>query len=181
MLGSTRKRSLFSQATTDHGGVATPLRGEKGTTWEGGLRIPAIFRWPGKIEPDVIDGMAANLDLYATFAALSEATDLPTSSPGFISKDLTGILLSGASSPRRQWLYEGDAFRSGKYKIHMATKDRSSSPDTRKREPKTVHNPPLLFDLEADMSETTNIGAENPEIVARLLRKMNAFKKPAKK
>jgi len=60
-----------------HGGTAKPLRGEKGTPWEGGYRVPGIFRWPGKITPGVVKGQAANLDLYATFAALAGVVKLP--------------------------------------------------------------------------------------------------------
>ena len=60
-----------------HGGTATPLRGEKGTSWEGGYRVPGLFWWPGTIEPGVNDGLAANLDLYATFARLVSDDDLP--------------------------------------------------------------------------------------------------------
>ena len=54
-----------------HGGVTGPLRGEKGTSWEGRYRVPGIFRWPGKIKTAVVDGLAANLDLYATFSKLA--------------------------------------------------------------------------------------------------------------
>jgi len=160
-----------------HGGTAYPLRGEKGTSWEGGFRVPGIFRWPGKIRPGVVEGMAANLDLYATFARLAGG-ELPKKLPGFISKDLTGTLLDGKPSPRQRWFMPGGsiAFRSGNYKIHTITKKRSSNPDTRKREPMEKHDPPLLFDLSKDLGERHNIAARHPEIVARLLAEMNAFR-----
>jgi arylsulfatase A len=161
-----------------HGGSAGPLRGEKGTSWEGGFRIPGIFRWPGQIQPGVVDDMAANLDLYATFATLTGGSQ-PTELNGYISRDLSGVLLRGEQSPRTQWLYTGGvtAFRSGDYKIHLSTKDRSSDPDTRRREPITTHAPPLLFNLTSDMGERNNIAAENPEIVVRLLEEIETFRR----
>jgi arylsulfatase A len=160
-----------------HGGTAGPLRGEKGTSWEGGFRVPGIFNWPGEIKPSTIDGMAANLDLYATFAALAGG-DEPADKPGYISTDMTGTLLREEASPRTQWLFTGggaDAFRSGKYKIHLATKTHSSDPDTRKRVPPVKLDPPLLFDLEGEISEQTNLADSKPDEVARLLAEMKAF------
>ncbi|MBJ06264.1 MAG: arylsulfatase [Verrucomicrobiaceae bacterium] len=159
-----------------HGGTARPLRGEKGTTWEGGLRVPGIFHWPGRISPGVVHGMAANLDLYATFAALAGAVDLPSSRPGWKSSDLSGVLLRGEKSPRTQWLYGRSAFRSGKYKIHLTSRERSSHPDTRQREPVTKYDPPMLVDLEKDPGETTDLAARHPELVERLLMEMNLFR-----
>lgn len=159
-----------------HGGTAAPLRGEKGTAWEGGFRVPGIFWWPGTIAPGEINGLAANLDLYATFATLTGGR-APEDKPGFISRDLTGALLRGEESPRTKWLYGPMAYRSGKYKIHLATKDRSSNPDTRAREPAEKHDPPLLYDLEADPGERSNLAAEHPGIVERLLREKNAYTK----
>jgi len=160
-----------------HGGTAAPLRGEKGTSWEGGFRVPAIFHWPGKIAPGEASSIRANLDLYATFAKLSGATE-GSKVKGFISKDLTDVLFRGESSPRKKWYYSGGsiAFRSGNYKIHTKTKNRSSNPDTRKREAIANHTPPLLYDLSKDISERTNLAADHPEIVTRLLREMNAFR-----
>jgi arylsulfatase A-like enzyme len=165
-----------------HGGTAAPLRGEKGTSWEGGYRVPGIFRWPGKIKPGIVEGMAANLDLYATFAKLAGPTVLnneTTTQTGFISQDLTRTLLRNEPSPRKQWFYNSGsiAFRSGNYKIHLKTKDRSSNPNTRQREPLAKHDPPLLFDLSKDIGEQQNISAEHREIVARLEHEMAAFLK----
>jgi arylsulfatase A-like enzyme len=159
-----------------HGGTAGPLRGEKGTSWEGGYRVPGIFRWPGKIAPGIIDGMGASLDLYATFAALAGA-DQPRHLPGYVSKDLGGVLLRNEPSPRTRWLYDtgSSAFRSGQYKIHLSTKARSSNPDTRAREPLAKHDPPLLYDLANDLGEQTNINQAHPEIVSRLLAEMKSF------
>ena len=162
-----------------HGGTAGLLRGEKGTSWEGGFRVPGIFNWPGTIKPATIDGMAANLDLYATFAALTGG-QAPKDKPGYISTDLSRVLLREEASPRTQWLFTGggaDAFRSGKYKIHLATKTHSSDPDTRKRVPPVKQEPPLLFDLEAEVSERTNLADSKPDEVARLLAEMKAFRK----
>ncbi len=160
-----------------HGGTAKPLRGEKGTSWEGGYRVPGIFRWPSKIKPGEVGGLAANLDLYATFATLSGG-DQPKGLQGFNSKDISGVLLRGATSPRKKWFYSSGAiaFRSSNYKMHLSTKNRSSNPDTRAREPITKHDPPLLYDLSTDIGEQNNIAADHPQIISRLLKEMAAFR-----
>ncbi len=160
-----------------HGGTAKPLRGEKGTSWEGGYRVPGIFRWPSKIKPGEVGGLAANLDLYATFATLSGG-DQPKGLQGFISKDISGVLLRGATSPRKKWFYSSGAiaFRSGNYKMHLSTKNRSSNPDTRAREPIRKHDPHLLYDLSTDIGEQNNIAADHPQIISRLLKEMAAFR-----
>lgn len=154
-----------------HGGTAGPLRGEKGTSWEGGYRVPAIFNWPGAIKPKEVHGIGANLDLYATFANLVGGGE-PADAPGYQSLDLSDTLLEGSPSPREEWLYLGvtQAYRLGKYKIHFSSKDRGSDPDTRQREPMIKHDPPLLFDLSRDLGEENDIGSRHPEIVQRLVQ-----------
>ncbi len=160
-----------------HGGSAGPLRGEKGTPWEGGNRVPAIFYWPGVIEPGVVDGIGANLDLYASFAALIGGGE-PEGDRGYISQDLSPVWLEGRTSPRDIWYFSGsgEAYRSGDYKIVLRSKDRGSNPDTRGREPIATHDPPLLFNLARDIGESVNIGSSHPEIVDRLQRELTAFR-----
>jgi len=153
-----------------HGGTAKPLRGEKSTSWEGGFRVPAIFRWPGKIQPGVVDDIGANLDLYATFSGLL-GSDVPADKPGFLSLNLGPALFKGAPSPRRTWLYSRGVFRSGSYKIHDVTRF-PTNPDTRKKKPAIPHDPPLLFNLETDIGEGNNIANQHPEFVAQLQREM---------
>lgn len=153
-----------------HGGTAKPLRGEKSTLWEGGVRVPGIFRWPGKIGPRVVDGIGANLDLYATFAALAGG-DLPGEKPGFMSIDLGPALFNGKSSPRKNWLHGRSVFRSGDYKI-LGVTTFPTNPETRKKTPAVKHDPPLLFDLKTDVGEQNDVAPENPGIVARLLKEL---------
>ncbi len=153
------------------GGVAKPLRGEKSTTWEGGERVPCIVNWPGRIRPGVSDEFILNYDIYATVAALA-STKIPEGH-AIDSLDMSGVFLSGKSSPRKKHVYfhhQPMAFRSGDYKIHFFTRERTREPETGKREPSVPRKPPLLFNVEKNVSETKNIAAEHPEIVERLTK-----------
>ena len=160
-----------------HGGSSGPLRGQKSTTWEGGQRVPGIFRWKSRIQPAVVEDIAANLDLYATFAALTGGNE-PKDKPGYCSQNISSKLLEGKAGPRKQWLYGNSAFRSGRYKIHTVTQ-LPTDPVARKRRPATKHDLPLLFDLTNDLGETKDIAAHHPEIVSRLLKEKEAFAKNA--
>jgi arylsulfatase A len=106
-----------------NGGVAGPLRGGKGSTWEGGVREPTIAWWPGKIAPaTACDAVAANLDLLPTFVKLAGGA-VPTD--GKIDGADIWPLLSGTSkeSPREaHYYFNGDrleAVRSGPWKLDI--------------------------------------------------------------
>src|SRR4051812_4587675 len=86
-----------------HGGSAGPLRDGKGTTWEGGVRTPAIFWWPGTVRPATVTDLGSALDLLPTAAALA-ATRPPADRilDGF---DLSASLRARAPSPRHTVFY----------------------------------------------------------------------------
>ena len=150
-----------------HGGSSGPLKGGKGTTWEGGVRTPAIFWWSGTVRPGVVTDLGSALDLMATAAALAGAT-LP-SDQVLDGVDLGAVLRGSGSSPRDTLFYYWDselrAIRKGKYKAHFITSGAYGD-----GEPRTVHNPPLLFDLAEDPGERFNVAAVHPDIVADLIR-----------
>lgn len=147
-----------------HGGSAGPLKHGKGTTFEGGMRVPAIFWWPGTIEPAIVRDIGSTLDIYTTVLSLAGA-DPGESIDGL---DLTQTLLRGAPSPRNTVAYyrggELRAFRKGRYKLHLVTEGAYGQPPE-----KTVHNPPVLNYLAEDPGERFDISATNPERVAELL------------
>jgi uncharacterized sulfatase len=158
----------------DHGGSAGQLRDGKGTTWEGGVRTPAIFWWPGTIRPGVVTGIGSGLDLLATAASLAGvkvSADRLTDSA-----DLSSALKGTGPSARDVLFYYWDselrAVRKGKYKAHFITSGAYDS-----SEPRTVHNPPLLFDLSVDPGERFNIAADHPDVVADLMRIADAHRK----
>ena len=159
----------------DHGGSAGPLRQGKGTTWEGGVRTPAIFWWPGTVRPAVVTGIGSGLDLLATAASLSGAR-LP-SDRTLDSVDLTHALKGGAS-PREELFYYWDselrAVRQGRFKAHFITGGAYDDP-----EPRVVHDPPLLFDLSVDPGERYNIAPAHPDVLADLVRLANTHRKSA--
>lgn len=158
----------------DHGGSAGPLKQGKGTTWEGGVRTPAIFWWPGTIRPGVVTGVGSGLDLLATAAALAGAK-MPADRP-IDSVDLSRALKGTGPSPRNELFYYWDselrAVRKGNYKAHFITSGAYDDP-----EPRTVRNPPLLFDLSVDPGERFNVAAEHPEVVADLLKVADAHRR----
>ncbi|MCH2180951.1 MAG: sulfatase [Mariniblastus sp.] len=152
------------------GGSAGLLRDGKGSTWEGGMREPTLFWWPGQVEPGVVMEMGSTLDLLPTLAQLADA-DLPTDRTldGF---DLSPTLLENKPSPRDQMVYyHGDevfAVRQGMYKAHFKTK----TSYTGQREAK-VHDPPLLFHLGHDPGEQHDVAKQQPQVV-QALRELKA-------
>lgn len=166
----------------EFGGTAGPLRGEKGTGWEGGPRVPGIFCWPGRIKPGVSSAFMVNLDIYATVASITES-ELP-SGYELDSLDMSGVLLRGEDCPRTSYLFFSSArfkdpfsYRSGNYKIHFRTNDRSRDPITGHNEPVVEHDPPLLFDLEKEISESTDIAKDSPEALELLTKEYRAMEK----
>jgi arylsulfatase A-like enzyme len=153
-----------------HGGSAGPLRAGKGTTFEGGQRVPTIFWGPGIVEPGMVTEMGSTLDLMKTFAAMSGAES--PSDRKMDSFDLSPVLRGDGKSPRTDFHYwtraEIHAIRSRKWKLHL-----------KQREPinygKAVElAEPELYDLAADISETYNVAKKYPDIVADLQAKLKA-------
>jgi arylsulfatase A len=144
----------------DNEGSNGELRGRKGTTYEGGMRLPCIMYWPGVI-PDgtVCSEIATSMDFLPTFAALA-GSKLPEDRI-IDGKDIRPLMTgeSGAETPHRAFFYYFkdtiDAVRAGKWKLHI-----------RKR------NEPVneLYDLEADVSESVNLYEQRPEIVDKLMQ-----------
>lgn len=153
----------------DHGGSSGPLRNGKGTTFEGGLRVPGLFWMPGSIPAGVVSAeLASTLDLLPTFAAISGAKlSEQTVIDGY---DLSPTLFEQKSSPRKSMFYYRDrrlmAIRDGRYKAHFITQD-SYVPGSNQA---TEHDPPLLYDLETDLGERRNIATQRPEVIDRIRR-----------
>jgi arylsulfatase A-like enzyme len=157
----------------DHGGSAGPLREGKGTTWEGGVRTPAIFWWPGTIRPGVVTGIGSGLDLLATAAALAGAAS--PSDRVIDSIDLSPALKGSAPSPRQVLFYYWDselrAVRKGRYKAHFITSGAYGE-----GQPRATHTPPLLFDLSIDPGERVDVAAAHRDIVDDLIKTADAHR-----
>ncbi|MGH0158457.1 UNVERIFIED_CONTAM: hypothetical protein FKN15_052695 [Acipenser sinensis] len=150
------------------GGNAGLLKCGKGTTYEGGMREPAIAYWPGRIQPGVTHELGSTLDLLPTIAALAQAKLPSAQLDGY---DMSTILFTSQSSMRKtMFYYPVDpsiklgvfAVRYGKYKAHYYTRGSSHSETTPDHDCHITaglqaHDPPLLFDLESDPSENYNL------------------------
>ena len=160
-----------------HGGSAGPLREGKGTTWEGGVRTPAIFWWPGTITPAVVTDIGSAMDLFTTAGRLAGAA-IP-SDREIDGVDLTAALRGTAHSPRHSLFYYWDselrAIRKGPYKAHFITSGAYGIGGAR-----AVHDPPLLFNLAEDPGEQHDIAAAHPDVVADLLKEAAAHKAAVK-
>lgn len=140
--------------TSDNGparGSAGPLRGRKGSTYEGGVRVPTVAWWPGTIPAgsDYAD-TATTMDILPTFATLAGAPVPAERIDGF---DISPMLRGDTEreSPYSAFYfyrgYELRAVRSGRWKLHTDG---------------------TLYDLEADIAESRDMAAEQPEVVERL-------------
>lgn len=180
LLAAIRREGLDESTlviwTSDNGapqrrppqGSNRPLRGWGYTTAEGGMRVPCIMRWPGTIPAgSTCRELCSTLDLLPTLAALAG-----TQPPGDRMIDGHNIwsLMSGqpgSKSPYEAfYFYHGEqlqAVRAGKWKLYLplAAKQIGFGP-------RTEVSPAMLYDLEADLSETTNVAQQHPEIIRRL-------------
>ena len=150
-------------------GSAGPLRGGKGSTWEGGVRVPTLAWWPGKIPAaSAVDAVAGTIDLLPTIVTLAGGT-VPAE-PIIDGRDISPILLGNSKqSPREAHYYfkgyDLEAIRQGPWKLALApqieTMRRSVSDDAKDAQPR-------LYNLDKEIGERTNVAAQNPEIVAKL-------------
>ena len=149
-----------------HGGSAGLLRDGKGTTFEGGMRVPGIFWWPNRIVPDVIPDIGSSMDLFTTALAVAGGT-VPTDRP-IDGVDLSPVLFGNGSSPRRTMAYyrmgELFAFRLDAHKVHFVTEGRYTLGP-----PRTEHDPPLLFNLNVDPGEQYDVSESQPDVLAEVL------------
>ena len=145
------------------GGSALPLRGHKFETLEGGMRVPMIAQWKGKIKPgSVTDKVASTIDLLPTIAYL---TDAEVSDKPMDGKNIWPLLSGNekAKSPHEKngfYYYKEstlEAVRKGDWKLRI-TKDCVA-----------------LYNLKEDISENTNVAAANPKIVKKLQKMMTEF------
>lgn len=169
----------FGKNAIAHGGSALPLRGAKTSTWEGGLRVPCIIRAPGKIAVgSTSDAVASTMDLLPTFAKLA-AIQAPTDRviDGHDICDLIHGAPNAKSSTDAFYYYRRTrlaAVRSGKWKLHRALPVDSLWEKFSKAKDVINITEPLLFNLDTDIGETVNVAAQHPEVVSRLLKRVEA-------
>lgn len=149
----------------ENGGSAGPLHGAKATGYEGGQRVPAIFWSPGNIKPAVITDMGSTLDLFPTIAKLAGVTMVTDRL--YDGYDLTGVLLNGSESPRKEmFYYHGSrifAARKGDFKLYFYDNNPEGYPE-RMRKLDTLK----LYNLQHDPSEKFDVAAGNDGVIEEI-------------
>ena len=139
-----------------------PLRGFKGSAYEGGTRVPFIIRWPGHTPPgSESDELIAHLDMLASFAALT-GQKLPADAGLDSFNVLPALLGEKRDKPRRECLVEHGhslALRQGPWKFIPGPEERGKKKSQKRNEG------PQLFNLANDIGESKNLAAEQPERV----------------
>ena len=185
------------------GASAGPLRGEKGSNFEGGVRVPCLMRWTGQIPANrVIDEPVTIMDMLPTFASLAGG-EVPADRV-IDGKDVWQIIAGdeGTKSPHDAIYYlrgnSVDGIRSGDWKFLVVdAKDMiSDAPEERKEDEKNLYPRQLkklmkeqaktakgekgevemLFNLRDDLGETKDLSKERPEIAARLKEQLEIFR-----
>ena len=158
-------------------GSSGPLREGKGSTYEGGLRVPCVVRWPDHVpEGRVSDAIFSTLDFMPTFATIA-GYDLPDDRI-LDGVDQTQLLIGNSEDGAREDFFyfcrnELHGVRNGQWKLILPDRkvfygyvdDRGS-------------NGTELYDLNSDIGETKNVADQHPKVVARLLKDANAFQWP---
>ncbi len=148
----------------DQGGSAGLLRDGKGSTFEGGMRVPGIAWMPGRIKPGVTSQLASTMDLLPTALALSEAKFGGKVTLDGV--DLAPLLFAAKPlADRPYFYYRGDqlfACRLGEWKAHFKTQTGYGAAKAEE------HDPPQLYQLGRDPSEKRNVAAAHADVVAQI-------------
>jgi arylsulfatase A-like enzyme len=143
------------------GGTTGPLRAGKFSTYEGGIRVPAIAWCPAKFKPRIEPRPAILLDLFPTFLNIAGAK--PPTTPTIDGQDLTPLLLENKPREGQDFYFylqdKLEAHRSANWKLKLA-------------DPKAE-----LYDLEKDPAESKDVAKDHPDIVTRLRTQMATFEK----
>ena len=161
-----------------HGGSAGPLREGKGTTFEGGQRVPFLIRGPGIPAGTVCTELAGTIDILPTIAAL-------TGKPLPAGKKVDGLDVSSLwmgkakESPRKEFLHytsRGDlqGIRQGSWKLLVKTQRGRRNQN---RSAPANSGQILLFDLSKDLGEQNNLADQHPDLVKKLRQRMEALDK----
>ena len=157
--------------TDSYCGSADPLRGAKMMTWEGGIRVPAIVRWPGKIEAGrVSDDIVSSMDLYPTFARLAGA-ELPEGRT-IDGVDQSDFFLGNTThSARDNFLYyAGTHLHAVRWNQWKLVRQRQAKPKHLGWWGRMIDEVPVpaLYDLDQDIAETLNVAEQNPQVVQKM-------------
>ena len=146
-----------------YGGLPGGLKGHKFSLFEGGIRVPGIFSWPGHIPAgQVIDEPCAAMDVFPTLLSIAGGDPSKYELDGL---DITDVLMNGGKTPHEEIYWEMEmqtAIRQGNYKLVL---------DGQLIEGEPPQDPVFLSDLSADPSETTNLAEQYPELTAELKEK----------
>ena len=153
-----------------HGGSNGALRGTKGQTWEGGMRVPCIVKWPGQIESGSVSSeLVTAMDFYPTFASILRQP--LGNDPVRDGHDLSSVWKGepGARSPHDAFFYylvdELQAVRVGDWKLRYSIKEGRHADTSR----------PELYNLAEDLSEQNNVASQYPKIVQDLIQRMEGM------
>ena len=146
-----------------YGGMPGSLKGHKFSLFEGGIRVPGIFSWPGHIPAgQVIDEPCAAMDVFPTLLSIAGGDPSKYELDGL---DITDVLMNGGKTPHEEIYWEMEmqtAIRQGNYKLVL---------DGQLIEGEPPQDPVFLSDLSVDPSETTNLAEQFPELTAELKEK----------
>ena len=138
--------------------------------------MPFIVSWPGNLTRGQPGG--THYDVYATLASIV-GVSIPDGH-AIDSMDMSAVWLKGSASTRTKHIYyfrEAMAYRSGEFKIHIKTRERTREPETGKREQSLGQDPPLIFNLNKDAGEKKNLHAESQDLAERLLKEFDMARK----
>ena len=147
-----------------HGASNKPLKGGKGSTWEGGHRVPFVVRWPGAIPAGTSsDAMATSMDLLPTLAKFAGAK--PPGDRKIDGRDIAPLLLAkpGAATPHKAFYFYArgqlHAVRSGNWKLFFTRGKQTSKGE-----------PAALYNLASDIGEASNVLDDHPGVAKRLAK-----------